>query len=60
MVLVPSHAEPMGHSLQAVRFVVDVPPEVNQPAPHTAQLAAWFALHMSSAPHSKQPPLSER
>ena len=50
--LVPSHAEPIGHSLQAVRSVVFVPPEVNQPAPHTAQLAAWFALHRLSAPQA--------
>ena len=37
-----------------------VPPEVNQPAAHGSQLAAWFALHRLSAPHSTQPPLSER
>ena len=60
MTLVPSHAAPIGHSLQAVRSVVFVPPEVNQPAPHTAQLAAWFALHRLSAPQASQPPLCER
>ncbi len=52
---VPSHAEPIGHSLQAVRFVVFVPPEVNQPAVHSKHSVAWFALHRLSAPQSSHP-----
>ena len=52
---VPSHAEPIGHSLQAVRFVVFVPPEVNQPAVHSKHSVAWFSLHRLSAPQSSHP-----
>ena len=48
----PSHAEPIGHSLQAVRSVVPVPPDVNEPAVHGEQLEAWFELHKSSAPQA--------
>ena len=56
----PSHAEPIGHSLHAVRSVVFVPPDVNHPAVHTEQLAAWFALHRLSAPQASPPLWSAR
>ena len=59
MILVPLHAKPAGHSAQLVRVVL-VPPDVNEPGPHTEQLTALFALHRWSAPQSTQPPLSER
>ena len=57
--LVPLHADPAEHRVQLVRVVL-VPPDVNEPAVHSSQLAAWFALHRLSAPHSTQPPLPER
>ena len=41
--LVPSHAEPAGHGVQAVR-VVWMPPEVKEPSGHTSQLGALFEL----------------
>ena len=53
MTLVPSHAEPAGHTLQVVRVVV-APPEVNEPPGHTEQLPASFPLHTSSAPQAVQ------
>ena len=57
--LVPSHAEPAGHSVQLVR-VVFVPPDVNELGGHTEQLVALFALQRLSVPHSWQAPLFER
>ena len=57
--LVPLHADPAGHGVQLVRVVL-VPPEVNDPLVHSWQPTAWFALHRLSAPHSSQPPASER
>ena len=59
LMLVPSHAEPAGHSEQLVR-VVFVPPEVNQPAVHGSQLVAWFELHRLSAPQTSHPLWSAR
>ena len=41
--LVPSHAEPAGHTPQAVR-VVGSPPEVKEPEGHTKHSAALFEL----------------
>ena len=60
MALVPSHAEPMGHSLQLVRVVLSSPPEVNEPGGHTEQDSALFSLYRLSAPQSTQPPASRR
>ena len=51
--LVPSHENPAGQSLQLVR-VVSVPPDVNEPRGHTVQFGAVCSLHMLSAPHSVQ------
>ena len=36
-------------------IVVLVPPDVYEPAPHTEQFIALFALHRLSAPQSSQP-----
>ena len=52
MTLVPPHAAPIGHWLHAVRSAVPVPPDVNEPAVHGSQLAAWFELHRLSAPQA--------
>ena len=60
MVLVPSHAEPMGHSLQLVRVCSSSPPEVNEPGGPTRQFSALFPLYLLSAPQSTQPPDSCR
>ena len=49
--LLPSHEwKPAGHAEHDVR-VVDVPPEVEEPAGHVLQLLAPAALNLSSAPH---------
>ena len=53
MTLVPSHAEPMGHSRQPLRVVL-LPPVVNEPGGHWSQRSASSALYVSSAPHSVQ------
>ena len=45
--------------MQLVR-VAFVPPEVNEPPVHGSQLAAWFALHRSSAPQASHPLWSVR
>ena len=45
--------------MQLVRVLV-VPPDVNQPAPHTEHSAAEFSLHRSSAPHESHPLWSDR
>ena len=37
-----------------------LPPEVNEPPVHGSQLAAWFALHRSSAPQASHPLWSVR
>ena len=55
----PSHTEPIGHSLQLVRVVL-VPPEVNEPGGQIEKFAALFELKRSSEPHGSQPPLAER
>ena len=52
--LVPLHADPAGHGVQLVRVVL-VPPDVYEPAPHTEQFIALFALHRLSAPQSSHP-----
>ena len=53
LTLVPSHMNPAGQTLQAVRVVM-VPPDVNELGGHVRQVAAPFSLHSSSAPHSVQ------
>jgi hypothetical protein len=57
-VLLPSHDEPGGHAVHEVR-VVKLPPAVNEPAAHVAQLLATAVLYLASAPHAehKLPPL---
>jgi hypothetical protein len=50
-VLLPSQAEPAGHGEQVVR-VVDVPPDVSEPAPHVLQVLAPAALCAVSAPQA--------
>jgi len=54
-VLVPSHFEPAGHAAHEVRALV-VPPDVNEPAAHVAQLLAPVALCLFSAPHGEHAP----
>jgi hypothetical protein len=41
--LEPSHSNPGGQSLQAVRSSLE-PPDVNEPAKHTEQFDALFSL----------------
>ena len=48
----PSHDEPAGHAAHEVR-VAAVPPAVNEPAAHVAQLLAPAALYLESAPHAE-------
>ena len=59
MTLVPSHAEPAGHSTQLVR-VVAVPPDVNEPTGHGLQRLALFALQKLSSPHCSHRPALAR
>jgi hypothetical protein len=49
--LLPSHDEPAGHAAHEVR-VVAVPPAVNEPAAHVAQLLVPAALCLASVPHA--------
>jgi hypothetical protein len=50
VVLVPSHEDPAGHAAHEVRVVV-VPPAVNEPTAHVAQVLTPVALYLESAPH---------
>ena len=43
--LVPSHREPAGQSVQLVREML-VPPDVNDPERHSRQRAALFPLYL--------------
>ena len=57
--LVPSHAEPAGHTLHAVRVDAS-PPVVKEPAGHIEHSGALFSLYVLSLPHGSQRPLCDR
>jgi hypothetical protein len=49
------HSWPAGHAAHEVRALV-VPPDVNEPAAHVAQLLASAALYLESPPQSEHMP----